>query len=114
MYFITDQLNQKLALIHRNIILDNAGSTVLGITIGDCLFNNHSKVFGKIINSTAYLLNGEIIGKVSPANPMVQLELNDEQINASWDILTKINEHACPWIDTKNEWSLLPFSEHLS
>ena len=113
MYFVTDQQNIKMALISRNVILDPKGEKVLGITVGDCLFNSQSKVFGKIINSQAYDLKGAIIGKIVLSNPALTTHITQEQTNTSWQILTKIKEHTCPWIAISTEWSLLTFTDHL-
>lgn len=114
MYIVENQTKNKLALIHRNMILNTAGDKVLGIAVGDCLFNTHSKVFGKIIQSNAYDLKGSIIGNIVLSNPVSSLSLSQDQINHSWEILTNIKEHTCPWIEITTEWSMLSFPDYLS
>ena len=64
MYSILNQDGKKMAHINNMIILDAAQENVLGILIGDCFFGKSPKVVGKIFNSTAYLINGEIVGKI--------------------------------------------------
>lgn len=113
MYIVQDQTNNKLALIQRNIIMSLSGNKVLGIAVGDCLFNGDSKVFGKIIQSKAYDLKGAIIGNIVFSNPISNLSLSHDQINHSWNILSNIKEHICPWIEITDEWSLLSFSDYL-
>lgn len=64
MYLIQDQNKETIAYIQNMMILDVQQEKVIGILIGDCFFGKNNKVVGKIFNQTAYLLNGEIIGKI--------------------------------------------------
>lgn len=114
MYNITDQLNKKIVLIYRNMILNTDGDTVLGIAVGDCLFNSRSVVFGKIIRSTAYDLKGEIIGRAVLANPALNFNITQEQLKQAWNILSNITVHTCPWIQMSEEWALHSFADHLA
>ena len=64
MYLIQNQNKETTAYIQNMMILDAHQEKVIGILIGDCFFGKNNKVVGKIFNQTAYLLNGEIIGKI--------------------------------------------------
>ncbi|MGI9139199.1 MAG: hypothetical protein ACR2IM_09180 [Sediminibacterium sp.] len=61
MYIIQDQKKETIAYIENMMIVDTKHDHVIGILIGDSFFGHNKKVVGKIINQTAYLLNGEIV-----------------------------------------------------
>jgi hypothetical protein len=106
MYIILNQEGKKIAYINNMIILDETKENVLGILIGDCFFGKSTKVIGKIFNSTAYLVNGEIVGKLSSVKKSHLLE--------AWDILTNVKEHTCEWIKESKKWSKKSLEHHLS
>jgi hypothetical protein len=114
MYIVTDQQKNQLAIIFKNMILSADGKNVIGIAIGDCLFNKNSKVIGKIINGYAYDIVGSILGKVEPPIETIQIDLSQDMLKESWNILSAIKEHTCPWITLKTEWSLSSISDLLS
>jgi hypothetical protein len=114
MYIVTDQQKNQMAIIFKNILLSADGTKVMGIAIGDCLFNKNSKVMGKIINGYAYDVPGTIIGKVEPPSQSIHIELNQDMLKESWNILSAIKEHTCPWITLKTEWSLSSIADLLS
>jgi hypothetical protein len=114
MYIILDQEGKKIAHINNMIILDAAQENVLGILIGDCFFGKSTKVLGKIFNSTAYLLNGEIVGKVERNNEQKGLSIKKAQLLAAWDILANTKEHTCDWIKEAKKWSKKSLQEHLA
>jgi hypothetical protein len=114
MYIVTDQHKIKLAIIFKNMILNASATEVMGIAIGDCLFNKNSKVIGKIINGYAYDIVGSILGKVEPPIETIQIDLSQDMLKESWNILSAIKEHTCPWITLKTEWSLSSISDLLS
>jgi hypothetical protein len=96
------------------MILNASATEVMGIAIGDCLFNKNSKVIGKIINGFAYDLTGAIMGQVKPPVEKIQLTLSQDMLKESWNILGAIKEHTCPWITLKEEWSLSSIADSLS
>ena len=106
MYIVTDQQKNQIAIIFKNMILSADGKTVIGIAIGDCLFNKNSKVLGKIINGYAYDVTGSILGKIESPIETIQIDLTQDMLKESWNILSAIKEHTCPWITLKEEWSL--------
>ena len=90
MYIIVDQDGNKIAHINNMIILDAERENVLGILIGDCFFGKSPKVVGKIFNSTAYLINGEIVGKVERNKELKSSSIKKVQLLIAWDILANI------------------------
>jgi hypothetical protein len=113
MYTILNQKEEAVAYIQNMMILDLSGETVLGILIGDCFFGRKNKVIGKIFNKTAYLVNGEIVGKIINNETYKNAALKKNQMQAAWDILTNIKEHTSTWIVETNKWSEKPLLFHL-
>lgn len=114
MYIILNQEGEKIGHIKNMIILDPSQEKVLGILIGDCFFGKSTKVVGKIFNSTAYLVNGEIIGKVERNKEAKTSAIKKSHLMEAWDILTNIKEHTCEWIKESKKWSKKSFLEHLA
>jgi hypothetical protein len=95
------------------IILDAAQENVLGILIGDCFFGKSTKVVGKIFNSTAYLVNGELVGTVERNKDQKIVSIKKAQLLEAWDILSNTKEHTCEWIKESKKWSKKSLLEHL-
>jgi hypothetical protein len=114
MYIILNQEGEKIAHINNMIILDVTKENVIGILIGDCFFGKTTKVIGKIFNSTAYLVNGEIVGKVERNKEPKASSIKKTQLLEAWDILSNIKEHTCEWIKESKKWSKKSFEEHLA
>ena len=114
MYIIVDQEGKKIAHINNMIILDADREKVLGILIGDCFFGKSPKVIGKIFNSTAYLVNGEIVGKVERNKELKSSSIKKAQLLEAWDILSNIKEHTSEWIKETKKWSKKSIFEHLA
>ena len=114
MYIILNQDGEKIAHIDNMIILDATKEKVLGILIGDCFFGKSTKVIGKIFNSTVYLVNGEMVGKVERNKEPKASNIKKSQLLEAWDILTNIKEHTCEWIKESKKWSKKSLENHLS
>ena len=114
MYIILNQEGKKIAHINNMIILDAMQENVLGILIGDCFFGKSTKVVGKIFNSTAYLVNGELVGKVERNKEQKAVSIKKAQLLEAWDILANIKEHTCEWIKESKKWSKKSLQEHLA
>ena len=71
-------------------------------------------MIGKIFNSTAYLVNGEIVGKVERNKEPKASSIKKTQLLEAWDILSNIKEHTCEWIKESKKWSKKSFEEHLA
>jgi sporulation protein YlmC with PRC-barrel domain len=113
MYIILNQEGEKIGYINNMIILDETKEKVLGILIGDCFFGKSTKVVGKIFNSTAYLVNGEIVGKVERNKEQKASSIKKAQLLEAWDILANVKEHTCEWIKETKKWSKKPLEIHL-
>lgn len=105
MYKILDQEKETVAYIQNMMILNKKRDKVIGLLIGDCFFGNDNKVIGKIIDQTAYLLNGEIIGKVELNKDKKDPAPKKGLLLEAWDILSHIKNHTSEWITISKKWS---------
>ena len=113
MYLIQDQNKETVASIQNMMILDATQEHVIGILIGDCFFGKNNKVVGKIFNKTAYLLNGEMVGKVELDKKYKNTNIKKVLMNQAWDILMNIKEHTGAWIVETKKWSKTGLAKNL-
>lgn len=113
MYLIQNQKNETVAYIQNMMILDAQQEKVIGILIGDCFFGKNKKVAGKIFNKTAYLLNGEIVGKIEVNKNYKSAAIKKVLMQQAWDILMNITEHTADWIVETKKWSKLELAQNL-
>jgi hypothetical protein len=105
MYKILNQEKETVAYIQNMMILDKKKDKVIGLLIGDCFFGNDNKVIGKIIDQTAYLINGEIVGKVEMNKDKKDPTPKKGLMLEAWDILCNIKSHTSDWITISKKWS---------
>lgn len=113
MYSIKNQNKEVVAYIQNMMILDETHKHVIGIVIGDCFFGNNKKVIGKIFNQTAYLLNGEIVGKIEINDDRKDFNIKKKLMIEAWDLLMNIQEHTAEWITESKKWSKIELRKHL-
>lgn len=114
MYIIKVKNEDVVALIANNIVFTADDNRVIGILIGDCLYGKSRVMIGKIFNSTVYLINGEIIGKVEVSSQHKIKTIRKDHLTEAWSILTGVKEHTTKWIVEKNSWSTVGLIESLS
>ncbi len=105
MYKIINQDQETVAYVQNMMILNKKREKVIGLLIGDCFFGNDNKVIGKIIDQTAYLLNGEIIGKIEMNKDKKDPAPKKGLMLEAWDILSNIKSHTSEWITITKKWS---------
>lgn len=105
MYTILNEKGEEIATIQNMMILDTMLDGVLGILIGDCFFGKQKVVIGKIFNNTAYLINGEIVGKIQNNKEYKNINLKKAHMMEAWDLLSNIKEHTSEWIVETKKWS---------
>jgi hypothetical protein len=113
MHYLADQREQAVALVYQNLVLDTYGTTILGVILGNCVFDSQGKARAKYFHHTLYNMEGRILAK---ENGFVQHLAIDPValMHASWKVVNHITDHACPVIDPLNEWSSVPVAEHFS
>lgn len=113
MYTILNEQDEPVAYIQNMMIMDLSQEHVHGILIGDCFFGKKNHIIGKIFNDKAYLVNGEIVGKVILNKHYKNVALKKVHMQAAWDILSNIKDHTSPWIIETTKWSPKPLLFHL-
>ena len=113
MYLIQNQNKETVGYIQNMMILDASQEHVIGILIGDCFFGKNKKVVGKIFNKTAYLLNGEIVGKIELDKNYKNTAIKKSLMNQAWEILMNISEHTGAWIVETKKWSKADLAKSL-
>jgi len=114
MYAITNRENEVVGVVQNNIVFAAVSQNVIGILIGDCLYGKSFKMVGKIFNSTVYLLDGSIIGKVEVNLQYKVKVIKKEHMVDAWAILSGVKEHTSQWIIEKKKWSQKGLLEWLS
>ena len=113
MYIINNKSEVVVAVIQNNIVFSVQDQVVIGILIGDCLYGKSYKMAGKIFNSTVYLLNGQIAGKVEVGQAFKIKVIKKEHMIDAWAILSGVKEHTSQWIIEKKAWAPKELSEYL-
>jgi sporulation protein YlmC with PRC-barrel domain len=113
MYTILNQKGEAVAYIQNMMIMDLNQEQVHGILIGDCFYGKKDHMIGKIFNKTAYLINGEIVGKVIQNTEYKNVALKKGNMQAAWEILSNIKNHTSTWIVESTKWSDKPILFHL-
>ena len=113
MYTILNQKGEAVAYIQNMMIMDLNQEQVHGILIGDCFYGKKDYMIGKIFNKTAYLINGEIVGKIIQNTEYKNVALKKANMQSAWEILSNIKNHNSTWIEETSKWSDKPFLFHL-
>jgi hypothetical protein len=113
MYIIKNKSEVVVAVIQNNIVFSVQDQVVIGILIGDCLYGKSYKMVGKIFNSTVYLLNGQIAGKVEVGQSHKIKVIKKEHMVDAWEILSGVKEHTSQWIIEKKAWTAKELCEFL-
>lgn len=105
MTIIRGKEDKKLGYIHSNCIVSDGNAEVVGVVLGNCVYNKWGKLKGKVIHDTIYSTKGEKIATQRPA------ELKSDLINfskikhQSWLVLDSIKDYNSPWVEPKEKWS---------
>jgi hypothetical protein len=111
---IVDKSGETIAYLHQNMILDIKQEKLVGLILGNCVFGIQQAPVGKFFNDTFRKKNGKIIAKlgkeISSKKVAKEVQLSQE----AWQMLTKVKDHVCMWIDEKKSWTKQDFIEYLS
>jgi hypothetical protein len=113
MYIIKNKSEVVVAVIQNNIVFSVQDQVVIGILIGDCLYGKSFMMAGKIFNSTVYLLNGQIAGRVEVGQSHKIKVIKKEHMVEAWAILSGVKEHTSQWIIEKKTWAAKELYEYL-
>ncbi len=105
---------ELIAYQYQNMLIHPDNFEVLGLILGNCVYDHHSNVLGKLFQKNVYSLSGEVLAcKTDTSLPLPQNYNNANSILQAWKILTSIKDHACPWVTVKNVWSQASLAESL-
>lgn len=111
---IIDKNGSTVAYLLHNIIVDEKQEKVLGIILGNCVFGGDKAPIGKFFNDTFRKKNGKIIAKLGKEISSKKNPPNAKFTLEAWQLLTKVKDHVCMWIEEKKSWTKQSFLEYLS
>jgi hypothetical protein len=111
MHYLADQRGQAVALLYQNLLLDTYGTVVLGVILGNCVFDGQGAARAKYFRHTLFDMNGRVLAKDNGFVPHVQLDAT-ALMHTAWEIIQTITDHQCPMIDPLEDWSPVPVLEH--
>lgn len=105
---------ELIAYQYLNMILHPDNMQVLGLVLGNCVFDQKAKVLGKLFQQKVYNMSGEVLASKSDASLPLPENMNVTGcIMDAWKILLMINDHSCPWVTTKNTWAQASLAESI-
>lgn len=114
MYALLNQHGVTTAYIEKNRIVAADSLQLIGILLGNCVFDCAGKMAGKFLDNVLYNTNGRILakGNIVPAVSAVEALLNQHQQEGA-AVLQSITNHTDIWIFISEEWSLRSVTETL-
>lgn len=104
MHYLADRQQQPVAIIYQNVLLNPSGSNVFGVILGNCVFDGRGKVCAKYFRHTLFALDGKVLAKENGPVRHISMEL-PAVMDASWELVSNIDDHQCPMIDPLTEWA---------
>ncbi len=97
---------ELIAYHHQNMLLHPYDLEVLGLVLGNCVFDRQARILGKLVHQKIYNLSGEVLARQSDSpGPLPEKFSEDHCVQQAWQILTMIKDHNCPWVTTRDTWS---------
>ncbi len=104
MHILTDRSGALCGyLIQSNIITDSSFD-VIGVVLGQCVFNHDGKVMGRIFDNAFYSPGGEIVCRVGQRTGSVKYD-KQAAIGSAWKFIQAIRDHQCGWIYPSEAWT---------
>ena len=95
-------------------MIEPSSPKVLGVVLGNCVFNKNGHVCGKFFKGVFRNLSGE---KVAMLHHGEKKDLQQKQIselmNQAWDIISNIEDHTCPLVNEREDWSEIQLKKAL-
>ncbi|MCG2616012.1 hypothetical protein LZZ85_17070 [Terrimonas sp. NA20] len=113
MHYLADQRGQAVGLLYQNILLDTYGTVVLGVILGNCVFDGRGAARAKYFRHTLFDMEGSILAKENGFVQHVKLDTT-AVMQTAWEIIQTITDHQCPMIDPSENWSSVPVLEHFA
>ncbi len=112
MQALYNHAGELIAYQYQNMLIHPDNWQVLGLVLGNCVFNQRAKVLGKLFQQKVYDLSGEVLASKADASLPLPTTFNVTNcLMQAWKILVLIKDHSCPWVNTKNTWSSASLAE---
>jgi hypothetical protein len=110
---IIDKSGKTIAYHYQNMILDITQQEVIGLVLGNCVFGKQSSPVGKFFNDTFRKKNGKMIAKLGEEVSLKKSPKDAHLSLQAWQMLGKVKDHVCLWVDEKKSWTKQDFMEYL-
>jgi hypothetical protein len=114
MHALYNHSGELIAYQYQNMIIHPENLQVLGLVLGNCVFDLQSRVLGKLFQQKVFNLSGEVLATKSDESLPVPEKMNvTDCILDAWKILLMIKDHACPWVTVRNAWAPASLAEFI-
>ena len=109
-----NQGGDLIAFHNQNMILQPDSFDVLGLVLGNCIFNKNAEIIGKLFQQKVYQLSGEMIAyQPEETLPVPENFVLTNSLQQAWRILMGIKNHDSPWVNPNGKWSKKKFTDFL-
>jgi hypothetical protein len=109
MHALYNHSGELIAYQYQNALVHPENMQVLGLILGNCVFDQKAKVLGKLFQQKVYNLSGEVLAsKADNSLPVPENVDTNSIIQEAWKILILIKDHSCAWVTAKTAWA--PYS----
>ncbi len=114
MQLLYNHSGELIAYHHQNMLIHPEDLNVMGLVLGNCVFDQQARIIGKLFQEKVYNVSGEVLA--SQAKDSLPLpggfDIHNSILHA-WEILVMIKDHSCPFVNPKNAWSTASLAECL-
>lgn len=114
MQALFNHAGELIAYHYRHMLLHPDNYRVLGLVLGNCVFDGQAKIIGKLFQQRVYNLSGEVLASGSEVPISLLFNFSTAHcVMDAWKILMQIKEHNCPWVTAKEKWAEASLAEYL-
>lgn len=108
MYVLLNQAKETVAYIETNMIAKAGSMELLGVLLGNCLFDRQGKLTGKFFGGVVYNLKGEQLADSRISEPVAGGEAAFQvHLQEATSIVYSITNHVDVWIEPTGKWAKL-------
>lgn len=74
-----------------------------GVLLGHCAFGQTGAIKGRYFDHTLYSISGDMVCKAGKAVDPLGFDLQ-QTANQAWQVIRKIEDHHCPWVQPTGKW----------
>ncbi len=105
---------ELIAYHYQNMLIHPENMEVMGLVLGNCVYDRQAKVLGKLFQQQVHNIEGEIIaGQSDISSPLPQGFNITRCILQAWHILVKVKDHSGPWVKAGTNWARTSLAELL-